>query len=145
MTKKLAALFAVSIIASAGLGYAAHHETAGMMKPFDQVEWQEIAPDTPLKMAVLRGDPATGENVRLLKLPPGHVVPTHMHTNDYHAVSLTGIWRHSFDGGEELDLPTGSYVFQPGQGMHGDTCVGPDECILWVYQSAAADYIPKEE
>jgi quercetin dioxygenase-like cupin family protein len=144
LTKKLAALFCVSIIASTGIGYAADHEMSGM-KPFDQLEWQDVPPDFALKMAVVSGDPATGENVRMLRLPPGYVVPTHKHTNDYHAVNLTGIWRHWDDGGEKVDLPTGSSVFQPGQVMHGDACVGPEECIIWVYQPAAADFILKEE
>jgi len=145
MTRKLALLFGVSMIGAAGLGYAAHHEMAGMMKPGNHVEWQDMGPDSPLKMTVLFGDPATGESVRMFKLPGGHVVPVHMHTGDYHAVNLAGTWRHSFDGGEELELPPGSYVFQPGKEMHGDACVGPDDCVIWIYQSVAADFIPKEQ
>jgi quercetin dioxygenase-like cupin family protein len=145
MTRKLALLFGAAIVASAGLGYTAHSEMAGMMTPANQIDWQPIAEDSPLQMAVLFGDPSKGENVRMFKLPAGHVVPVHMHTGDYHGVNVAGTWRHTFDGGEDLKLPAGSYVFQPGGQFHGDACVGPEECIIMVYQSGPADYIPKDQ
>ena len=28
--------------------------------------------------------------------------------------------------------------------MHGDACVGPEDCILMLQQSVAADFIPQE-
>lgn len=145
MTRKLALLLGVSMIASAGLGYAAHHEMSGKMHPFGQVDWQPIREGSPVQVAVLFGDPRNGESVRMLKLPAGHVAPDHKHTGAYHAVSLAGTWRHSFDGGEANELPVGSYVFQPGGEFHGDACVGPDECVIWLYQSVAADFIPKAQ
>ena len=48
------------------------------------------------------------------------------------------------DGGEERELPPGSYVFQPGGAMHGDACVGPEDCVLFLHQHEKADFIPKE-
>jgi quercetin dioxygenase-like cupin family protein len=80
----------------------------------------------------------------LLKIPPGFVAPIHAHTGDYHGVNLAGTWRHSFDGGAERDLPPGSYVFQPGMGMHGDACVGSEECVLFIHQYVKGDFIPKQ-
>ena len=62
------------------------------------------------------------------KLPAGFVAPIHAHTGDYYGVNLTGTWRHSFDGGDQKELPPGSYVFQPGMGFHGDACPGPEDC-----------------
>jgi hypothetical protein len=59
-------------------------------------------------------------------------------------MNLTGTWRHSFDGVAEKTMPPGSYVFQPGMGMHGDSCVGPEDCILFVHQHVKGDFIPKQ-
>jgi hypothetical protein len=116
----------------------------GAMVPADEMQWQEMAPGSPLKMVILWGDRNKGEYAMLLKLPAGFVSPIHAHTGDYHGLNLTGTWRHSFDGAGERALPPGSYVFQPGMGMHGDACVGPDDCILFVHQHAKGDFIPKQ-
>jgi hypothetical protein len=148
MTTKLALLLgSVSLIAAAGMGYAAGHVNNGKMTSFDDLEWTEIAPESPVQVVVLWGDPKSGgEHGRLIKLPAGFVAPIHSHTGDYHAVNLTGTWRHSFEEGESQGqvLPTGSYVFQPGTGFHGDACVGSEDCILFIHQHQASDFIPRE-
>ena len=95
-------------------------------------------------MVMLWGDRSKGEYAMLLKVPAGFVAPIHTHTGDYHGVNLAGTWRHSFAGGEERALPPGSYVFQPGLGMHGDACVGPEDCILFIHQHVKGDFIPKQ-
>jgi gentisate 1,2-dioxygenase len=103
-----------------------------------------MAPGSPLKIVVLWGDRSKGEYAMLLKMPAGFVAPIHAHTGDYHGMNLTGSWRHSFEGGEQKDLPPGSYVFQPGMGMHGDACVGSEDCILFIHQHVKGDFIPKQ-
>jgi hypothetical protein len=134
-------LLAVSLIAVAGVGHAAD----GVMKSMDELEWVETSPGSPVKRAILWGDRTSGgEYAMLLRLPAGFVAPIHAHSGDYHGVNLTGNWRHSFDGGAERVLATGSYVFQPGMGMHGDSCVGPGDCILFIHQHAKGDFIPKQ-
>ena len=51
----------------------------------------------------------------------------------------------SFDGGEQKDLPPGSYVFQPSMGMHSDACIGSEDCILFIHQHSKGSYIRKEQ
>jgi Domain of unknown function (DUF4437) len=143
MNKK-SLLVGVSLIAAAGLGYASDSAKVGTMSAPDQMQWQEIGPGSPLKIVMLWGDRTKGEYAMLLKLPAGFVAPIHAHTGDYHGMNLTGTWHHSFDGGEERDLPPGSYLFQPGMGMHGDACIGPDDCILFIHQYVKGDFIPKQ-
>ena len=140
--KKL--LLGFCLIGAAGFAHAADSEKAGIMIPADQLAWKEISPGSPVKMAPLWGDRNTGEYAMLLKLPAGFVAPIHAHTGDYYAMNLTGTWRHSFDGGEQKDMPAGSYVFQPGMGFHGDACVGSEDCILFIHQHAKGDFIPKQ-
>lgn len=143
MTKK-SLLLSLSLIAAAGLGYAAGSEKTGTMTAANQMEWRERRPGSPVKMVLLWGDPQKGDSAMLLKFPAGFVVPTHAHTGDYLGMNLTGTWRHSIEGGEERDLPPGSYVFQPGMRMHGDACVGSEECVLFIDQYVKDDFIPKQ-
>ncbi len=147
MTKKLALAVGMSLIAAAGLGYAAGHANHGTMTLATDVEWAPARPGSPVSIAVLWGDPAEadGDHGRLVKLPAGFVAPVHAHTGDYHGINLTGNWRHSFDTGEERELAPGSYVFQPGEAMHGDACIGPEDCIIFLHQHKRADFIPQEQ
>ncbi len=141
---KKSLLLGISLLAAAGLGFTAHAAESGKMIAADEMQWTENRPGSPLKVVVLWGDRTKGEYAMLLKFPPGFVAPIHAHTGDYHGINLTGTWRHSFDGGEERDLQPGSYVYQPGMGMHGDACVGPEECVLLIHQHVKGDFIPKQ-
>jgi len=133
------------VIAAGGLGYAAGMAGHGMMSAAGEMTWREIRPGSPVMVVDLWGDPIQGEYGRLLKLPAGFVAPTHAHTGDYNAISLSGNWRHGFDGGEERALAPGAYVFQPGGEMHDDACDGPEDCVILLHQHEKADFIPKEE
>ncbi len=145
MVGKLFPFTCVVLLVATGPVLAASHKDHGSMIALDEVEWIEI-PGSPVTIAVLSGNPSTGANVRLVKLPAGFVVPNHAHTGDYHGINLTGIWRHTFlETGEVRDLPPGSYVFQPGGEMHNDACIGSEDCILLLQQSVAADFIPQQQ
>jgi hypothetical protein len=133
-------LVGLSLLAAAGLGNAAD----GTMATSDELQWVPAGPNSPLKLAILWGDRSKGEYGMLLKIPAGFVAPIHAHTGDYHGINVAGNWRHLFDGGEQRDLPPGSYVFQPGMGMHGDACLGPEDCILFIHQYVKGDFIPKQ-
>jgi quercetin dioxygenase-like cupin family protein len=138
LTKSLLAGLALFVVAGVG------NATEGIMMSRDQLDWKEVTPGSPaIKRVILWGDRDKGEYGMLLKVAPGTVAPVHAHTGDYHALCIKGIWRHSFDGGEQRDLPSGSYLLQPGMGMHGDACVGPEECIFFIHQYVKGDYIPK--
>jgi quercetin dioxygenase-like cupin family protein len=135
---KKSLLVGLTLLAVAGVGHAAE----GIMLAPDQLDWKEVAPG--IKRVIVWGDRDKGEYGMLLKVAPGTVAPVHAHTGDYHALCVQGIWRHNFDGGEQRDLPPGSYLLQPGMGMHGDACVGPEECIFFIHQYVKGDYIPKQ-
>ena len=114
MARKSFLFVAVALLAAAGMAYAAAPKDHGSMIALDEVEWTLIE-GTPVSVAVLRGDPGTGANVRLIELPAGFAAPNHAHTGDYHGVNLTGTWKHTFIETREVrELPPGSYVFQPG-------------------------------
>jgi quercetin dioxygenase-like cupin family protein len=142
MTKAM--LGGLAVLAAVALGWTDAAAESGTMTAAGELAWVELRPGSPVKMVVLWGDRNKGEYAMLLKLPAGFVAPIHAHTGEYHGLNVSGTWRHSFEGGEERTLPPGSYVFQPGMGMHGDACVGPEDCILFIHQYVKGDFIPKE-
>ena len=135
-----------ALVAAWGTARAEGNGAPGLMISLDEVEWQPIREGSVVNVAVLFGNPAAGAHVRLIQFPAGYAAPVHAHTGDYHGVVLTGTWKHWFDEtGEERELLPGSYVFQPGGEMHGDACIGPEDCVFLLQQSVAADFIPKQQ
>lgn len=132
------------MMVAAAIGGANAQDMAGKMIPHGDLEWAPMAPDSPIMAVTLWGDPSTGPYGALLKLPAGFEVPMHAHTGDYNGINLQGTWRRQVEGGEWVELPARSYVFQPGKAMHADTCLGSDECIIFVTQEVGRDFIPKE-
>ena len=110
-TKKLAATLAgaAALAVAWSLGHAAGHKDHGSMVALDEVERAPARPGSPVGIAVLAGDPATGAHVRLVKLPAGYVAPRRARAGDYRGVSQTGTWRRSFlETGESRErLPGG--------------------------------------
>ncbi len=136
MNKQLLLLGLCSIVATAV------HATDGLMLPADQMTWKELNPGGPVMISPLWGDRETGDYAMLLKFPAGVGVPVHAHTGEYYGLVVAGTWRHSFDGGEQKDMPAGSYIYQPGMGFHSDACVGSEDCILFIHQREKFDVVP---
>lgn len=89
-------------------------------------------PDGP-QIAVLWGDPSSGPSTMLIKVKKGPM-PLHSHSSDYHLVVIRGMAKHWEDGQTEDQVQTlspESYWFQPGNKIHGDSCLS-DECIVHI-------------
>lgn len=143
--KKTSLLLGISIVVAAAVGTAGAQDMTGKMIAHGDLEWVPMAPDSPIMAVTLWGDAATGPYGALLKIPAGTEFPMHAHTGDYSGINLQGTWRRVIDGGEWVELPPGSYVFQPGKQMHADICLGSDECIVFITQEVGRDFIPKEQ
>ena len=109
--------------------------------PAASLKWAPYAPGNPLQVAALWGDRTKGDYAMLLKMPAGFEAGRHTHTGDYHGLSIQGTWVHTNDGAKPVELPPGSYVLQPGKQVHNDVCKGTTDCILFVHQHAAGDFI----
>jgi mannose-6-phosphate isomerase-like protein (cupin superfamily) len=110
-----------------------------------ELEWQDMHPGSPVKFSVLWGDHKTGPFGMLLKQPGGgYEAGMHAHASDYHAVLVQGTWIHTVEGaaGTPKELTPGSYVFQPAGQFHNEKFLGPDDCIVYIHQFGAADFIP---
>lgn len=76
----------------------------------------------------------------LLKLTKGSI-PLHTHSSDYHLVVLQGTMKHWGEEQLEADarvLGPGSYWYQPGNKIHGDSCL-TDGCLVHILWAGKRD------
>jgi hypothetical protein len=138
---------AVSVLMAGGSGMAADAMKGDMKKmalmvPAAELKWEAYAPGSPLQVAPLWGDRSKGDHGMYLKLPANFEAGFHTHTLDYQAVLMQGRWIHTDHAKNSKELSPMSYVMQPGKMTHNDVCKGPEDCILFIYQSGAGDFIP---
>jgi quercetin dioxygenase-like cupin family protein len=66
-----------------------------------------------------------------MKYSAGVKAPPHTHSGDYYAVVVSGKFRHYLESEDEYKVLTpGATWFQKSHVVHGDWCVGPEDCIL---------------
>jgi anti-sigma factor ChrR (cupin superfamily) len=106
--------------------------------PATAMKWEPFAPGVPVDVVPLWGDRTKpGQYGMFLRLRAGQEAGMHAHTTDYYGVNVQGTWIRVLDGSTaRTELPTGSYVFQPGKQFHNDICKGPEDCILLIHQAA---------
>jgi hypothetical protein len=134
----------VLVAAGAVGGYTATANTKASIVPLETMRWTPQAPDLPQTVVELWGDrTADGGYGELVRLPPGFDSRLHAHSGDFHGVLVAGTWLHIEEDGTGADTPLkpGSYVMQPGGGMHIDRCTADAECILFLFQDKRADVI----
>jgi hypothetical protein len=140
----LASACALALLTSA-TAFAQKAKAASVIVPYDQVQFVPLDPKNPdgIQIGVVSGNPQKGPAMFYLKIKPGSA-PMHSHTADYHAVSVKGKTRHWVTGteAEAATLETGSYWFQRGKQVHGDTCIGPEECVLFLQMKGKFDFKP---
>ena len=101
--------------------------------------WQAIGPldqnGKGIFVSLLYGDLETKGPVNfLMKYSGGVKAPPHTHSGDYYAVVVSGQFRHYLESEDEYKVLTpGSSWFQKGHVVHGDCCVGPEDCILNIF------------
>jgi Domain of unknown function (DUF4437) len=93
-----------------------------------------------LHAAAAYGDLANGPHGTFIKMPAGYVSPTHIHTEDYWAVVVSGVMVNKTPDGADVPLPVGSYFFQKGGEAHVTKCISPNECIFFINQGGKFDY-----
>ena len=70
----------------------------------------------------------------LMKYSAGVKAPPHTHSGDYYAAVVSGQFRHYLESEDEYEvLTSGASWFQKGHIVHGDSCVGPEDCILSIF------------
>jgi hypothetical protein len=147
MPKARVAFFATVALASCVAGVRHASDVAGerqaLIIPASQLQWSVQTPGLPIRISTLWGDRDAGPFGELVKLPGGFDSGLHAHTGDYRGVLVAGTWIHIEENGAGADqqLTPGSYVLQPGRGMHVDQCKPGAECILFIYQTERPDIL----
>jgi hypothetical protein len=143
----------IAILAAGVCFGAAHYALAAepgdvsarsLSKPYAELQWRRQTPGLPIMISELWGDrDRDGGYGELVQLPPGFDSGLHAHSGDFHGVLIQGTWVHVDDSGKGADVPLapGSYVRQPGGGMHIDRCVSKVPCVLFLFQYARADVL----
>lgn len=105
--------------------------SGGTVTPFDSIAFALEAPDQPQSLGQLWGDRAVGPAGTYLRTPGGWVAPLHVHTADYKAVVIKGIWSHWGAGVTAKEpLPPGSYWTQVAHEPHSDACLSKEDCVV---------------
>src|SRR4051812_4732090 len=107
--------------------------------PADQVKYKDLGGP---QLGTVWGDSATGAHGSFLRLPKGFVSPVHLHTGDYYGVIVTGSVSNAEAGQKDVVLGPGSYYFQKGNADHVTKCIGDTDCLIYVSQSKAFDFVP---
>jgi quercetin dioxygenase-like cupin family protein len=114
---------------------------SGLIRPASELKWVPQSPDVPLMLASLWGHRDQGHYGELVRMPAGFNSGLHAHTGNFYGVLVSGTWIHMEENGAGADqeLGPGSYVMQPGRGMHVDQCKQGTDCILFLYQDEKGD------
>jgi quercetin dioxygenase-like cupin family protein len=71
-----------------------------------ELKWVDV-PDTPAKMATVKGDSAKGAHASFIKLPGGFSAPLHSHSADHNVVVVAGTLTMTPEGGTAKKLGPG--------------------------------------
>ena len=140
MCSTLVALAAVSAATPSAAQSAA---PAASVVAAGELKWTQV-PDTPAKMATVRGDAAKGPHASFMKLPGGFSAPLHSHSADHDVVVVSGTLTMTPEGSAAKKLGPGSWFEFTGKKKHVTTCDAGADCVLFIAAKAAWDLVPAE-
>ena len=110
--------------------------------PANEVKYKDLGGP---QLGTVWGDSAKGAHGSFLRLPKGFVSPPHLHSGDYYGVIVEGSVTNAEAGQQEVVLGPGSYYFQKGKAVHVTKCIGNTDCLIYISQSKAFDFIPSKK
>lgn len=120
---------------------AAQPVKAAVMAPAQGLKWAKN--ENGVSFAYVWRSASGGPHGDLVTFPAGFSSPVHIHTADYHGVVITGTLMNPMGDAETgPELGPGSYYFVPGGQKHVTKCVSKTDCIFYIHQDAAFDFIP---
>ena len=87
------------------------------------------------------GDLGKGPHGTFIRMPAGFVSAVHNHTGAYWAVVIGGVGANGLPGAADVPLPAGSYWYQRGGEAHVTKCLSKQECLFFISQDTAFDYV----
>jgi quercetin dioxygenase-like cupin family protein len=110
-----------------------------------EMKWTDSAEIKGAQSVVFWGDPKKGEYGQINKWPGGTDVGWHTHTNRIHGVVVSGTLVIEPEGQPAKELTAGSYIDDPGKLKHKTSCKAGADCVFFIHQHGAFDFIPSEE
>lgn len=89
----------------------------------DEIPWEPMAEAPGVEMKVLLQDPDTGLFTALFKIPPGGIVPDHVHRDIEQTYVLEGTF-----GDHEGMAQAGDFIWRPAGNRH--EAHSPDGCLI---------------
>ena len=134
-------LVALATVSAAAQSSAQSAAPTASIVAAGELKWVDV-PDTPAKMATVKGDSAKGPHASFIKLPAGFSAPLHSHTADHNVVVVSGTLTETAEGGAAKKLGPGSWFEFTGNKKHVTTCDAGADCLLFITAKAAWDLVP---
>ena len=143
MYKKLASLAILGVLWAAQPSLAQEPNSPQSLSiPSAQVKYKDLGGP---QLGTVWGDSAKGAHGSFLRLPKGFVSPAHLHSGDYYGVIVEGSVTNAEAGQQEVVLGPGSYYFQKGKSDHVTKCMSNADCLIYISQSKAFDFVPSKK
>ena len=136
-------LVALATVSAAAQAAAQAAVSTASIVAVGELKWVDV-PDTPAKMATVKGDAAKGPHASFIKLPGGFSAPLHSHSADHDVVVVAGTLTLTPEGGTARKLGPGSWFEFTGKKKHVTTCDAGADCVLFIAAKAAWDLVPAD-
>jgi anti-sigma factor ChrR (cupin superfamily) len=111
--------------------------------PAGEIKWEEMKGGPPgIMYSTISGDMTKGRYAAFIKLPAGSNHPLHIHTNDVKLVVISGTFWQALEGGPQIKLGPGSYLFVSGGIKHTSGVTSDADCVLFQESSGKFDLLP---
>ncbi len=111
--------------------------------PTEKLNWAKTPEG--VAFAPLTGDRFTEPYAAMVALPGGLVSPPHTKSSDMFGMVVSGTMTHvaqDQDPDSATLLKAGAYYHIPAGLAHVSSCVSTEECVTFLYQPGAFDFIP---
>ena len=102
-----------------------------------ELEWKEIVPGA--AFAASYGDWEKGAHGKFVRIDRGAQIPMHIHSNDYHAVIVSGRMVNLFADDQKTAVGPGDYFYMAAKRPHSHDCVSEGGCVFYTYGDALWD------
>lgn len=133
--------FAAAAAALAALAPMAFAQGTDRVIPAN-LQWKEIVPGA--HFAAAHGDWEKGAHGKYVRFVKGVQIPLHRHSNDYHAVSISGRLVNLFEGGRRVEIAPGDYFHMAPMRAHSHECLSNEGCLFFTYGDRLWDFVPYE-
>ena len=132
---------AAFVLIASALASAASAQSSDRVVPTN-LQWKEIVPGA--HFAAAYGDWEKEGHGKFVRFVKGVQIPMHRHTNDYHAVAISGRIVNLFEGGRRVEIAPGDYFYMAARRAHSHECLSDEDCLSYTYGNALWDFVPYE-